>query len=100
MKIVCNNVPRNLIYGYELSTKERGEFDYIESEEFELHEFFRCKGSIYDTGEFMRIDSAIAPHPQREGWENFDGYASDSFFSGVLVKYVDSDHVIVATYFC
>ena len=48
----------------------------------------------------MRIDSAIAPHPQREGWERFDGYASDSFFSGVLVKYVDSDRVIIATYFC
>jgi len=100
MKIVCNNVPRNLIYGYELSEKERGEFDYLESEEFETHEFFRYKGEIYDMGEFMRIDSAIAPHPQREGWESFDSYASDSFFSGVLVKYVDSDHVIVATYFC
>jgi len=48
----------------------------------------------------MRIDSAIAPHPQREGWKQFDGYASDSFFSGVLVKYVDSGRVIAATYFC
>lgn len=100
MKIVCNNVPRNLIYGYELSEKERSEFDYIESEEFEMHGFFRYKGEIYDMGEFTRIDSAIAPHPQRDGWERFDGYASDSFFSGVLVKCVDSDRVLVATYFC
>lgn len=98
MKIVCNNVPRNLIYGFELSEKERAEFDYIEREEFETHEFFRYKGSIYDMGEFARIDGAIAP--QRKGWEKFDGYASDSFFSGVLVKYVDSDRVLVATYFC
>ena len=100
MKIVCNNVPRHIIYGYELSEKERAEFEYIESEEFETHEFFRYKDVIYDTGEFMRIDSAIAPHSQREGWENFDGYASDSYFSGVLVKYVGPNRVIVATYFC
>ena len=100
MKIKCNNVPRNLIYGYELSDKERAEFDYIESEEFETHEFFRYKGRAYALDDFMLIDANIAPHPQRDGWENFDGYASDSCFSGVLVKYVDSDRVIAATYFC
>lgn len=100
MEIKCNNVPRNLIYGYELSDKERAKFDYIEAEEFDTHAFFRYKCAIYDMGEFARIDGAIAPHPQRKGWEKFDGYASDSYFSGVLVKCVDSDRVLVATYFC
>lgn len=100
MKIVCNNVPRNLIYGFELSEEERAEFDYIDDEQISSHAFFRYKGAIYDMGEFARIDRAIAPHPQRDGWERFDGYASDSFFSGVLVKCVDSDRVLVATYFC
>ena len=100
MKIVCNNVPRDVIYGDELSAKERAEFDYIEAEEFDTHEFFRYKGQAYALDDFMRIDANIAPHPQRKGWDKFDGYASDSYFSGVLVKYVDSDRVVVATYFC
>jgi len=99
MKIVCNNVPRYVIYGDELSAKERADFDFIDDESISAHAFFRYKGQAYSLADFMRIDANIAPHPQRPGWEYFDGYASDSFFSGVLVKYIDSDRVLVATYY-
>lgn len=33
-------------------------------------------------------------------WKNWDGYQSDTFFSGVLVKFVDLDQVIVGRYYC
>jgi len=98
MQIKCNNRPRPIIYGFELSQVERAEFDYLD--DIESASFFRYKGQIYDLGEFMRIGRNIAPHPQRPGWEKFDGYSSDSYFSGVLVKFCDDQEwVIVARYF-
>ena len=100
MKIVCNNVRRNLIYGYELTDAQKKDFDYINAEEFDSHDFFTYKGVVYDPSEFVRIDNTIAPHCQREGWEKFDGYQSNSFFSGILFKYsANFESVIVATYF-
>lgn len=98
MKIVTNNQPRHLIYGFELSESEKQEFDYLD--DIGSASFFRYKGNLYDLGEFMRIDANIAPHPQREDWENWQGYASDSYFSGVLVRYdSDNESVIVGSYY-
>ena len=99
MKIACNNKPRRFIYGYELSEKERADFDYLNPEELDMRDFVRYKGHLYDTGEFMRVTAGVA-NCQREGWEKFDGYFSDSFFSGVLIKYIDSDNCIMASYYC
>lgn len=98
MKIITNNKPRFIIYGFELSDKEKEQFDYLDN--IDECSFFRYKGEIYDLGEFMRIDQSIAPHAQRPGWENWQGYSSDSFFSGVLVRYTsDHESVIVGRYF-
>ena len=97
MQVITNNQPRTLVYLSELSAKERAEFDYLNEDN--ASGFFRYKGRVYDLGEFMRIDRTIAPHPQRPKWENFDGYSSDSFFSGLLVKYCQGfDSVIVARF--
>ena len=87
------------MYGYELSEKERADFDYLNPEELDSRDFVRYKNHVYDTGEFMRVTAGVA-NCQREGWEKFDGYFSDSFFSGVLIKYIDSDNCIMATYYC
>ena len=99
MQIVCNNKPRNFIYGYELSDKERREFDYLTPEDLDMRNFVRYKGCLYDTGEFMRVTTSVA-NCQRAELEKFDGYFSDSFFSGVLIKYIDSDNCVMASYFC
>lgn len=97
MKIITNNHVRPLIYGYELTEEERREFDYIDSEEFESHGFFRYRGVIYDTGEFMVVAKPMCLHwPEFEQWQ---GYQSDSFFSGILIRYCDNfESVVVATY--
>ena len=89
--IKTNNVPRDVLYWWELTDTERAEFDYLDSEVAQSDaSFFRHRGNVYDLGEFM-----ISPV---KGW---DGYHSDSYFSGMLVRYVeDCERVIIATYYC
>ena len=98
MKIISNHVPRLLLYGYELTDKEKLEFDYLKPDELDFHAFFRYKDNVYDFSEFMRIDHI----PEFSAW---DGYLSDSFFSGILIKlcdcepWWDSDRIIVGWYY-
>jgi len=92
LTIKTNYVPRDLIYGFELSETELAEFDYLE--EPENAEFFRYRGQVYDLGEFMRVPDNV---PEFGDWQ---GYASDTFFSGVLIKYAENyERVIVARYY-
>jgi len=102
MTIKTNNVPRDVLHWWDLTDVERAEFDYLDFDTAQSDaSFFRYRGNVYDLGEFSRIDKTVAPHPQRQGWEAWDGYHSDSYFSGILVKYVqDFERVIVATYYC
>ena len=89
--VKTNNVPRAIFSGYELTAKEKAEFDYYAPEELDDALFFRYKGQLYDLGEFCCCHGALKP------WH---GYLSDSFFSGVVVKYVsDNEQVIVGTYY-
>jgi len=92
LKIRTNNVPRHLINGFELTAKERLEFDWMTDEEIYEGNFIRYKGWTYSTQDFMRTDHA-------GDLKSWDGYYGDSFFSGVLIKLVDDDSVIMATYF-
>jgi hypothetical protein len=90
VKIVTNNHPRTILSWYDLTPAEQKEFDYLEEGE---GSFFRYKNHVYDLGEFMRVDhTAIS--------DKWKGYVSDSYFSGVLVRYTsDCDQVIVGQYF-
>lgn len=100
MKIKTDHKWKEFIYGYQLPEKFKSDFDYIDSADIDSHEFIKYKGYYYDPGDFMRMESTIAPHPQREGWEEWHGYQSDSFFSGVLIKLSDDgEQYQVATYF-
>ena len=102
MTIKTNNQSRDILYWHDLTAAEQAEFDYLDSDD-ERNEasFFRYKGRVYDLGEFMVVSGLIAPHPQHPGWEKWDGYASDSYFSGILVRFMNNcESVIVATYYC
>lgn len=105
LTIKTNNQPRQLMSGLTLSLHVgdkkaadiRQQFDYLSDEEFENEDFITYKGHIYATSDFMRISD----HPNNV-FSEWDGYHTDSYFSGVLLKYVeDSDYneVILATYF-
>lgn len=91
MQIKTNNQPRDLISWYDLTEKEQADFDYIEDGEFNG---FRYKGRVYDLGEFMRCSGSV------NGFSDWHGISSNTFFSGVLVKYTsDFESVIVGRYF-
>lgn len=90
IKIMTNNTPRQLVYGYELTDKQKQDFDYIE--DIDSHDFVIYKGNVLDLSEFMRIDTI-------EHFNGWHGYSSDSFFSGTLVKYCDNDSVIMGWFY-
>jgi hypothetical protein len=93
LTIKTNNRPRALVFGYELSPKERAEFDYIKPDDLDCHEFVRYRGWTYDTAEFMRVPSV----PEFSRWH---GYISDSAFSGVLIRYTkDMESVVMARFY-
>lgn len=100
LTIRTNNVPRPVVEAYELTPAERSEFDYLDWDAIEQgndsRSFFRYRGSLYDLSDFETTSGLGAPEAFR-GW---DGYQSDSFFSGLVVRYCrDWEYVIVGTYF-
>ena len=95
--IITNNQPRNLVYGYELSEKERKDFDYIEPENFDSYDFCRYKGNVYDLSEFITLHDPIS-QKTFPGWSGAQG---DTYFSGILVKLIpdNTDQVIMGRYY-
>ena len=62
--------------------------------------FVRYKGIAYDLADFMTWNYGVTPQMNQAGFTKWDGYQSDSFFSGVLVRYCkDTDYVVMATYY-
>lgn len=97
MTIKTNNRFRDLIHWYDLSEKERKEFDYLDTEDRQAEaEFVRYRGWIYDLGEFQII-------PRNCNWigfEKWSGYLSDSYFSGIVIRYAnDFEQVVCGTFF-
>ena len=93
LTIYSNFQERPLVYWRELTDEERKDFDYTDEDNFTG---FRYKGQVYDLGEFTRCRGGVQHLAifANAGWQ---GYASDSFFSGVLVAYTD-EGVIVGWY--
>lgn len=97
MEVITNHHWYDVLSGYELTAKERKEFDYLDDEEIMAPRFFRYRGQVYDLGEFMRV-------PKDQPWagvniRSWDGYVSDSYFSGVVVRFdEDGERIQVGTY--
>lgn len=80
LTIISNRQSRAVIYWHDLTASERADFDYIDTaERQESATFARYRGAAYDLGEFMRCDG-------NSDFAAWDGYAGDSYFSGVLIK--------------
>lgn len=102
MRIITNNAPRDVIYGFELSAAERAEFDYIDWDAVEAGdtdpEFVRYQGKLHDLHEFMSTHE-LSKDADLHDLSDWDGYQADSFFSGLVVRFVDDyERVIVGTY--
>ena len=113
LKIVTNNVPRDVLSGYEMDPQVlRDEFD-IEVEGMNddqigdlcSKEFVKFRGVWYDLEDFITTSPGPWNHNLPEEFREWDGYSSDSFFSGVLLKYsreddrMDLERVILGTYY-
>jgi len=78
-----NQVPDNVL---------KSKFDWLSDDDVDM--FIRYKGEYYHVSEFSATDG-------NSTFRNWDGYISDSYFSGVLIKYVkgvDGGYMI-GTYF-
>lgn len=90
MKVITNSRPRPIIYWWGLTDKEKKEFDYLKDDDArDSASFFRYKGGVYDTNEFMVCPRELKP---------WDGYRGDSFFSGIVIRFIDDESVIVGLY--
>ena len=60
--------------------------------------FYPYKGNLFTGEDFLPVKSIPGDDNHFEGW---DGYASDSFFSGTLIRFNhDDDTVVMGWYFC
>lgn len=99
VRVVTNNVPRDVIDAHELTESERAEFDYLDwaaiEDGRESASFFRFKGQVYDLGGFMAdfgITKGMGLPAHLSDW---DGYMSEHAFSALVIRFVDNEHVIV-----
>ena len=98
VEVKTNNQPRELIDFQDLPEKiQKEEFDYIKEGEGFVR-FFKYKGEYYDSHEFMVINHGREALP--EAFKGWSGYQSETFFSGLLIKFVDNDfeNVVIGSY--
>ena len=94
IRIITNNRWRTLLDWNELTPKEQEEFDWIEDPEENPHEFFRYRGQVYCTADFLVVSKG---YPFYDAPGKWCAYRSDSFFSAVLIRYHPdgNDEVVV-----
>jgi hypothetical protein len=99
VNIITNNVPRDIVYGYELTDKERKEFEYIDfdSDDGACHDFVRYKGELID---LQDLEGGWGSHIMSTTFKGWSAYRSDTFFSGILVRFVeDYEKVVMGRYY-
>ncbi len=95
LTVRTNGKPRPLLGGPDLTDKELEKFNYLTEDEQACWRFVRYRGQVYDLHEFS-ASNRKATGTELKKW---DGFKSDSFFSGVVVRYKDDDTVVMGTYF-
>jgi hypothetical protein len=97
ISVTTNNVPRDLISAFELSAVQyaelRKEFDYMNDADFDSAMFFKYRKQVYSLAEFLRTEGDLLSR----GWQ---GICSETAYSGVLVKIVESCRYVVVGRYC
>ena len=94
MEIITNNKPRPMLALWELPESVQKDFDYVLPDDGSCR-FVKYKGQWMDCFDMQSIS-------REQGFNHFGGWhgiASDTFFSGVLVRFVNDNDVIVGRYF-
>jgi hypothetical protein len=99
LNIRTNNHWRDFVRGYELTAKERAEWDMLDDDSLEDRTFIRYEGRVH-LDEFLPIVPYLG-NENESGFDTWDGYMSDSFFSGLVIRYsTDCEQYQVGTYTC
>lgn len=74
----------------------RKDYDWMDSQDIESNfGFFAYRGQVYHLQDFMRVTDVSDPD-----LKDWDGYVSDSVWSGTLVKLTeDCNFVVIGRYF-
>ena len=102
LTIITNNVTRDLLCFEDLTDDERAEFDYVNAADFCSPRFFRYRGCCYDLNDGFDSLPTYTPGVFRDNLKGWDGFQSDSFFSGIAVRFPrengepDFERIIVA----
>ena len=100
LQIKTNNQPRDLLYFHELNALEKSQvrwnYDWMEERDLETnYGFFKYQGRIEHLQNFTRIEEG----PNAPYLKDWDGYASHTYFDGIVVKITpDCDQVICGRY--
>lgn len=103
LRIISNYHERDILYWYDLTEKEQSEFDWIEDSDtldVDSAEFFRYRGEVYYLSDFVPINNPQYGSGNNSPFPDYwQAYSSDSFFSGLLVRYSeDYSAVVVGLY--
>lgn len=93
MKIITNNQKRELIYGYQLTEKEKQDFDWLD--DIDSEQFVQYQGMIIHIEEFVRLSGDS--EESKAGWHGVHGLNA---FCGVLVKLIGNDRIVVGKVVC
>ena len=96
IEIITNNQPREVIYGDQLPPNEYNWWkDLLKN--IDEHSFVMYKGSAYPLSDMMLITEGSPLATAKRGpWE---AYISDSFFSGVVIKFNEFQEPILGTFY-
>lgn len=107
MKITTDNKPRCLMSWHEIDAKSQPDFDYIDDDDRFTARFVKYKGEWYDAIDTQAI-RVSQKHHQPMGWAMYvepdDPLAkwhviiTESYFSGIVFRFVDDLCVIVGRY--
>ena len=103
MNISTNRIPRPLACLADLPEKARKDFDYLGEDEAYDCRLVQYKGVWYDVWDSIPV--MLESDATRHAFAGWDGYISDSFFSGVLFRFADESAagdacVVVGRYTC
>ena len=93
-QITTNNQVRQYLYGYDVPKETLDWYDWLD-DDAKADGWIHYKNHWYHISDFMRVE------PSAPDWmQEWDGYQSDSYFSGVVIKFGDdpSEEYIIGTY--
>mgnify|MGYP003643733600 CR=1 FL=1 len=83
-----NNHDRNFSYRYDVPASVLERYDYLDDDE-SFDGWICYKDNWYHMSDFMAVHNPVHNPNPPEWLQPWDGYSSDSFFSGVIIKVSD-----------